>query len=95
MDILNENRTQLLKFNFLYKIKEVAGDWNAGWGWGSLGELPQATYISPCVAFIFLVQIDLMCDIIRLIVSLWKKWSCHRDCVSLRSTPAFVVIFDH
>lgn len=70
MDILNENRTQLLKFNFLYKIKEVAGDWNAGWGWGSLGELPQAAYISPCVAFIFLVQIDLMCDIIRLIVSL-------------------------
>lgn len=70
MEVLNENRTQLLKFNFLCKIKEVAKDWNTGWAWGSLGSSHGC--ISPCVAFIFLVQIDLMGNIIRLIKSQWR-----------------------
>jgi hypothetical protein len=69
MDILNENTTQLLKFNFLCKIKEVARDWSIGWGFGSIWGAPTG-YISLSGAFVFLVQIDLMYSIIKLIFSL-------------------------
>ena len=47
MEVLNENRTQLLKFNFLCKIKEVARDWNTGWAWGCLGS-SHGLYITLC-----------------------------------------------